>query len=488
MHNWRELRKATSSSVVCRPLLHIRLSSHLKQPNAIPLEMFVSHESYFTCASAKVLPPARLMLLYLLATFFPSVSSVKSKSSVLTHFLLDNGYNKSDRPVIDENDTINMTISFNQFALLRMDQSEETAIFSAEFILEWKDVFLQWEPEKHSGLTRLKVKELEVWRPDVTVSTSISKDDLVDANERYVDVFSDGTVRQSFYAVFTNLCNMKVNEFPYDSQVCTINIGPWSYTDQELHSTSGESIEAPKVDFVGNSEWDFTRITASERYSADNDTGFQFTEASFQLYVKRRPQFYVWVLLIPTFVITTICICGLFIPTNSLGDREEKVNLGLTTLLSSAVILQIVADSMPKASALPLLGNFILAEIFVVAVAVICTVLTLTLHHRANTRRWRPKKWMLKFLGMTGSNKFISKTSGRMKRTKNEVSSVVLDSAPWVADFMASLRSLVAYIEDEDIDRLREIAWLKLFDRIDFLLLVVFLIGNCIVTIVVCQH
>ncbi|VDP47406.1 unnamed protein product [Heligmosomoides polygyrus] len=99
------------------------------------------------------------------------VLSVKSKSSVLTHFLLDNGYNRSDRPVIDENYTINMTISFNQFALLRMDQSEETAIFSAEFILEWKDVFLQWEPEKHSGLTRLKVKELEVWRPDVTVST-----------------------------------------------------------------------------------------------------------------------------------------------------------------------------------------------------------------------------------------------------------------------------------------------------------------------------
>ncbi|KAK6044095.1 hypothetical protein COOONC_18400 [Cooperia oncophora] len=75
------------------------------------------------------------------------------------------------------------------------------------------------------------------------------------------------------------------------------------------------------------------------------------------LYVSRRPQFYTWVLLIPTFVITTVSIFGLFIPTNSLGDREEKVNLGLTTLLSSAVILEIVANSMPKASALPLLGN-----------------------------------------------------------------------------------------------------------------------------------
>ncbi|KAK6050829.1 Neurotransmitter-gated ion-channel transmembrane region, partial [Cooperia oncophora] len=153
-----------------------------------------------------------------------------------------------------------------------------------------------------------------------------------------------------------------------------------------------------------------------------------------QLYVSRRPQFYTWVLLIPTFVvITTVSIFGLFIPTNSLGDREEKVNLGLTTLLSSAVILEIVANSMPKASALPLLGNFILAEIFVVAVGVLFSVLTLTLHHRANTRRWRPKPWMLRILGMTvslliieegrgavkkGSNKFISKKRDRMKRTK----------------------------------------------------------------------
>ncbi|EYC32367.1 hypothetical protein Y032_0003g1535 [Ancylostoma ceylanicum] len=379
----------------------------------------------------------------------------KSVTSTLVHRLLNTGYNSSDRPVLNENDAVNLTIIANALTLLRMDQAEETAIFSAEFILEWKDAFLKWDPAEFDGQKRVKIKEVQIWRPDVTVSTSIAKESLLDASERYVDVFYDGVVRQSVYAVYTNLCNMKVNEFPYDSQVCTIDIGPWSYTDEEVHSIPGKSIESP---YTG-----------------------------FELYVERRPQFYLWVLLIPTFVITTVSICGLFIPTNTLGDREEKVNLGLTTLLSSAVILEIVANSMPKASALPLLGNFILAEIFVVAAGVVCSVITLTLHHRANTRKWKPKPWMMKILGMTGSKKFFLSSLRRIEKPKKGATALLMQSSPW-AEFLTSLRSLLSYLDEEEVDRLRELAWLKLFDRLDVVLLIVFLIGNCIVTIVVCSH
>ncbi|WKX99686.1 hypothetical protein Q1695_014507 [Nippostrongylus brasiliensis] len=429
-----------------------------------------------------------MFFLFLLAC--AGLSASLSTSAALSHFLLDNGYNSSDRPVKNENDTLNLSISFNSFTLLRMDQSEETVIFSAEVILEWNDAFLRWQPAAFNGMTRLKMKEINVWRPDVTVSTSISKETLLDESDRYLDVFHDGTVRQSMYAVFTNVCEMEVGEFPYDSQECIIDIGPWSYTDEEVHTIPGPSVTAPRDDFKGNSEWDFKGLIASEIYSTDADVDFHFSEARFQLFVSRRPQFYVWVLLIPTFVITTISIFGMFIPTNSLGDKEEKVNLGLTTLLSSAVILQIVADSMPKASALPLLGNFILAEIFVVAAGVLCSVLTLTLHHRANTRRWKPKPWMLKILGVTGASRFTTKTDGRMIRNKADTTSGLhcVEGAPLVADFLSTLRSLIAYLDEEDVDRLREIAWLKLFDRLDFLLLVCFVIANCILTIVMIGH
>ncbi|CAJ0599195.1 unnamed protein product [Cylicocyclus nassatus] len=401
----------------------------------------------------------------------------KFSTSNLAHHLLNNGYNPNDRPVLHESDTINLTIDINKFTLLRMDQAEETAIFSAEFLLTWKDAFLNWNPSEFNGQKRIKVKEQQVWRPDVTVSTSIAKETLLDANQRYVEVFWDGTVRQSIYSVYTNLCNMKVVNFPYDSQICIIDIGPWT-------------IFVVKVQlFWGNSEWDFDKLATSVDYSIDADVDFHFSEVRFELYVQRRPQFYLWVLLIPTFVITTVSVCGLFIPTNTLGDREEKVNLGLTTLLSSAVILEIVANSMPKASALPLLGNFILAEIFVVAAGVVCSVITLTLHHRANTRRWKPKPWILKILGATGSAKFVKISYFKLEKRKKNTSALPLlrQSAPW-AEFMASLHALLDYLDEEEVDRRRELAWLKLFDRVDAILLVTFLIVNCIVTIIVCKH
>ncbi|KIH51659.1 hypothetical protein ANCDUO_18251, partial [Ancylostoma duodenale] len=110
----------------------------------------------------------------------------------------------------------------------------------------------------------------------------IAKESLLDANERYVDVFYDGLVRQSVYAVYTNLCNMKVNEFPYDSQVCLIDIGPWSYTDEEVHSIPGKSIESPYTGFEGNSEWDFTKLLTFEKRSCDSDADFHYTEVRFE--------------------------------------------------------------------------------------------------------------------------------------------------------------------------------------------------------------
>jgi hypothetical protein len=44
-------------------------------------------------------------------------------------------------------------------------------------------------------------------------------------------------------------------------------------------------------------------------------------------------------------------------PNSSHGERNEKMTLGLTTLLSMAIILNITASAMPKSSNLPLLGE-----------------------------------------------------------------------------------------------------------------------------------
>jgi hypothetical protein len=54
--------------------------------------------------------------------------------------------------------------------------------------------------------------------------------------------------------------------------------------------------------------------------------------------------------VLPCFMIATISIIGIFAPFNDSGDREEKVTLGLTTLLTMAILLTIIADNMPTSS------------------------------------------------------------------------------------------------------------------------------------------
>ena len=54
-------------------------------------------------------------------------------------------------------------------------------------------------------------------------------------------------------------------------------------------------------------------------------------------------------------------ISGMFSPSNNEQTRVEKCTLGLTALLTMAVILLMVSDMVPKSSSsdMPMLGMFI---------------------------------------------------------------------------------------------------------------------------------
>ena len=78
----------------------------------------------------------------------------------------------------------------------------------------------------------------------------------------------------------------------------------------------------------------------------------------FTLELKRKPLFYIFNLIIPSLVVTLICILGLFAPSSSGGGRTEKVTLGITTILALSIILLVIGDQIPRTSTvIPRIGK-----------------------------------------------------------------------------------------------------------------------------------
>ncbi len=63
--------------------------------------------------------------------------------------------------------------------------------------------------------------------------------------------------------------------------------------------------------------------TANANFTVD--TSDIYSQAIMFVTLKRNYVYYICVLIVPTFVITTLCLLGIFAPFCNRGDREEKV-------------------------------------------------------------------------------------------------------------------------------------------------------------------
>jgi hypothetical protein len=102
-------------------------------------------------------------------------------------------------------------------------------------------------------------------------------------------------------------------------------------------------------------EWTMRSYTNRSENFAGSTTVF------YDLKITRKPSYYITTFVWPIFFINCLSLIGIFSPFNEEGGREEKVTMGLTTLLTMAVILMIIAGEMPaSADGIPLLGKSVL--------------------------------------------------------------------------------------------------------------------------------
>lgn len=105
---------------------------------------------------------------------------------------------------------------------------------------------------------------------------------------------------------------------------------------------------------VDNVEWNISSFTAQRHVLYYGCCPEPYPDVTYYLHIKRKPDFYVVNIILPTFLITSMAILGFFLPSES----GEKVSLQITVMLALAVFQLLVADSLPPSSdTTPLIGK-----------------------------------------------------------------------------------------------------------------------------------
>ncbi|VDM58642.1 unnamed protein product [Angiostrongylus costaricensis] len=232
----------------------------------------------------------------------------------------------------------------------------------------WYDEFLYWVPEDYQNISELRLPYNNIWLPDTTLYNSLVMKD--DETRRLLNakLTTDRRRRASliellYPTIYKFSCLLDLRFFPFDVQVCTMTFSSWTY-DQKGIDYFPYSDKIGTSNYLENEGWYIlkTNVTRNEvKYSCCPN---KYTLLQLTLYLRRKPLFYLVNLIIPTSIITLIAIVGFFTTSSASGVREEKVSLGITTLLSMSILMLMVSDQMPTTSTfIPLIGQFLIFSI-----------------------------------------------------------------------------------------------------------------------------
>uniref|UniRef100_F1L7E1 Neuronal acetylcholine receptor subunit alpha-10 n=1 Tax=Ascaris suum TaxID=6253 RepID=F1L7E1_ASCSU len=243
-----------------------------------------------------------------------------------------------------------------------------------------------------------------IWKPDLLVYNNADMN--IRNNELQTNVRIDNTGRISlFRALITDIsCDLNMQKFPFDHQICYIMLASWSYDGSQimLHTVkdpANVTNPAALTHYIPNMEWKLIDFKYTVNLKYYECCPYPYPDISYFFAIKRNPSYYLFTLIVPSAFINIVTVIGFFTPYSSTGENSEKVSLGVTALLSLAIILMMVSDKLPATSnSVPLLGQYYIGLIFIMFTATYCTTWTLSVQMHGNAGRPIPQRiraWLL---------------------------------------------------------------------------------------------
>ena len=269
------------------------------------------------------------------------ISNTQSESDL--HKSLLTNYNPN---IVPRNNhyPININISFNFMALLRLDEREETLISAAWLSMTWKDSFLAWpgKPE-FENITGIFLQQKQIWKPDIYLINTVEHYKSLGSDDLLVAVEPNGKITWEPGHRFKTACSVNIRLYPFDNQKCFLKFSTWMHADTIVRITS--VFDKMILDtYEENGEWEITSTKAEGSISKEN--GYGISQFTVTITLQRRRMYYVMTVCVPIIVLSILNCMVFVLPP----DSGEKISFCLTILLAYMVYMSFLSDSLPRTS------------------------------------------------------------------------------------------------------------------------------------------
>ncbi|CAJ0597324.1 unnamed protein product [Cylicocyclus nassatus] len=167
-----------------------------------------------------------------------------------------------------------------------------------------------------------------------------------------------------------------VTVFPFDHQNCSLKLLSYSFYRHEI-KLQNAIFEDLDISTVGNDEWEVTNIiSCNDQLNSSNGEAVQLGQSLRSTncdICERNPSYYIALIIIPSFILTFLCVAGLF-SSSLIVDDLDKFCMGLTTIMSTTVMIGIVAENIPKTKIIPNLIVYVTTNLIIVGTAILIII------------------------------------------------------------------------------------------------------------------
>lgn len=334
---------------------------------------------------------------------------------VYLHKCLFNDYNADIKPyqLVPKSVIMNINYSFAMNELMAIEHEGKISI-SARIFLRWFEPRFRWNLDSLNSWKwpkEIKFPAHKIWVPTLSVQNCQKKSCPIQiSNQTTAYVASKGRVWIRYSDLVEASCDLKLKNFPFDTQECEIIILFNNLAENSIINQSHTFM----VDYmVDNEEWMVTNIQISEcemnNYTIEKDNRSSAASkwqriskpvtrkvpAFKAVFIsKRECGYFVSNLIVPILLVLFISITSLCIDAR----EDHRAEIQLTVMLAFVFFQSVLAAVMPQTRGSPRLCRYVMYSMLVSTVELIITFVLRGLHNFAKSTKKYPYRFLIRIL------------------------------------------------------------------------------------------